>query len=77
MTLSAEPVIDCAEQFHAKTSRVISQTTSFWEFRLGLLEVKVILRGKLGFYGRSEVLEKRSWRSGVQPEDKLMYVLQL
>ena len=27
-----------------------------------IVRVRVIVRGKLGFYGRSEVLEKWSWR---------------
>ena len=48
-------------------SKSISQTTSFWELGLGLIGVRVILRGKLGFYGRSKVLEKWFLRSGTQP----------
>ena len=42
-------------------SKTISQTPTFWELGLGLglglLEVRLILRGKLGFYGRSQVME--------------------
>ena len=44
-----------------------SQTTTFWELGLGLMDIRVILRGKWGLYGRSKVLEKWSWRSGTQP----------
>ena len=35
---------------------------------LRLLEVRFILKGLLGFYGRSKISEKWSWRSGVQPQ---------
>ena len=48
-------------------SKSISQTTTFWELGLGVFGIRVILKGKLGLYGRSKVLEKWSWRSGVQP----------
>ena len=34
-------------------SKTISQTTTFWKSGLGFLGIRVILRGKLGFYGRS------------------------
>ena len=45
-------------------SKTISQTRTFWELGLDLLEVRVILRGKLLFYGRSKGgLEKWSWIS--------------
>ena len=30
---------------------------TFWKLEFGLLEVRVILRGKLGYYGKSKVLE--------------------
>ena len=57
-------------------SKSISQTMTFWELGLGLFGIRVILRGKLGFYGRSKVLEKLSWRTGTQPlEGSGKYVL--
>ena len=37
----------------------ISRTTTFWVLQvtgLGFFDIKVIIRGKLGFYGRSKVL---------------------
>ena len=45
-------------------SKSITQVTTFWKLGigLGLLEIRVILRGKLGFYGRIRVFEKWSWR---------------
>ena len=46
-------------------SKSISQTMTFWELGLGLSCIRVILRGKLGFYGRSKVLEKWSLRREV------------
>ena len=39
-------------------SKSISQTTTFWELGLGLFGIMVILKGKLGFYGRSEVMKR-------------------
>ena len=45
-------------------SKTISQKTTFWKLGLGLFGIRVILRVKLGFYGRSMVLEKRN---GVKP----------
>ena len=48
-------------------SETVSPRTSFWELGLGLLGVRVLPRGKLGFHDWSKVLEKWSWRSGVQP----------
>ena len=44
--------------FHS--SKTISQITTFWELGLGLCGIRVILRGKLGFSGRNQVLEKWS-----------------
>ena len=41
-------------------SKSILETMTFKEFGLGLLEIRVILRGKIGFYDRSKVLEKWS-----------------
>ena len=48
-------------------SKSISQTTTVWELGSGVFGIRVMPRGKLGFYGRSMVLEKWSWRSGTQP----------
>ena len=45
-------------------SKSISQTKTFWELGIGSIGIRVILRGKLGIYSRSKVLEKWSWRSG-------------
>ena len=49
-------------------SESISQTTTFWNLVLGLLEVRVILRGKLGFYGRIKVSEK--WGTTILNESR-------
>ena len=38
--------------------RPFPQTTTFWDLKLGLLGIRVTLTGRLGFYGRSMVLEK-------------------
>ena len=38
----------------------ISPTTTFWELGLGFFGIRVILRGKSGFHGRSKVSEKWS-----------------
>ena len=54
-------------------SKSISQTTTSWELVLGLLGIRVILRGKLGFYSRSQALDKWSWRSGALPFHNKMY----
>ena len=50
-------------------SKSISQITTFLKLGLGsgFFGIRVILRGKLGFYDRSKVLENWSWRSGTQP----------
>ena len=45
-------------------SKTISQTMTSWELGLRLFEIRVILRGKSGFYG-SNVLEIWSWRREV------------
>ena len=51
--------------------KTISQTTTYWELGLGLLGIRVILTGMIGFHGRSKVLEKLNWKNGVQPLSKI------
>ena len=41
-----------------------NDSLTFWELGWASFGIRVILRWKLGFYGRSKVLEKWSWRSG-------------
>ena len=37
------------------------------------MEVRVILRENVGFYGRDQVLQIWFWKSGVQPSDSIPY----
>ena len=47
-------------------TKTFSQTTTLWKLGLDQLDFRVILKGKLGFYSRSKVLEKWSWRIGMK-----------
>ena len=42
-------------------SNSISQTTTFWDLRLGFFTIRVILKGKLGLYMEGV----RFWRNGL------------